>query len=190
MRSASSGVSAIVSPPGSMKKLEANLKFSDTFKNRIALADCCLAKGQTIRAIDLYESSLTGTFAENEYAISQLIIAYYQEKRYSDIISIAKKIYKHPQFPRSKAHIFYAMSLGYTGNNELAEKEFLMMQGRYSNFECRYYYSLFLQLNNRTDEAKQVLQNIKDEIPQLSAVEKRYHREWINLAKESLRKIS
>jgi hypothetical protein len=190
MRSVSSGVGEIIRPSGSIKKLEANLRFSDTFNNRILLADAYLASGDTARAIDIYENSLTGAFAENEHGINQLMIAYYKEKRYADVITMAKKIRNQPQFPRSKAHILYAMALSYTGNNDLAEKELLTMKGRFSNFEGRYYYSLFLQHNNRNDEARAILREMTDEIPQLSSVEKRYNREWIQLARDSLKKIS
>ena len=190
MRSVSAGVSEMINPSGSIRKLEDNLRFTDTFNNRIALADAYLESGQTSKAIELYESSLEGNFEENEYAISRLIVGYYKEQRYPEIVKMTKKIYHQPQFPNSKAHVFYAMSLGYTGNVEEAEKEFQRMKGRYSNFEARYYYSLFLQQRGRIDEARQLLAQINDELPRLSSVEKRYHREWLNLAKESLKKIS
>jgi len=74
-----SGVGTLINPTGRIKKLEANLRFSDTFNNRIALADACLEKGFTDRAIELYESSLAGNFTENEYVLSKLIIAYFQK---------------------------------------------------------------------------------------------------------------
>lgn len=190
MRSVQTGVGEIFNPSGSIKKLEENLRFSDTFNNRVALADAYLEAGQTQRAITLYESSLTGAFTENEYAISQLIVAYYAEKRYEDVLAMAPRIAKQPQFARSKAHILYAMSLGYCGRDEEAEKEFLGLKGRFSNFEARYYYAFFLQKNNRYEEARQVLSEIKDEIPQLSGVERRHHGEWLSRSKDMLKKIS
>lgn len=184
------GVTEIIKPSGSIKKLEENLRFSDTFNNRIALADAYLASGQTNRAIELYETSLTDAFAENGDVIGQLIRAYYHEKKYEDVIRSAKRIYTQPQFTRSKAHILYAMSLNYVGKPDEAEKEFQQMRGRFSNFEARYYYSLFLQQQNRPAEARQLLSDICDEAPQLSTIERRYHREWLALSKDSLRKLS
>ena len=188
VRSISTGVSGMIRPTLSIRKLEENLRFSDTFANRMALADACLAKGETERAIRIYEESLTGAFAENEHGMMQLIRAYYREKRYDEVIRLARKIRHLPQFNRSEANIFYAMSLGSAGHPEEAEKEFLAMKGKYSNFEARYYYSLFLQRNERPEEARQVLTDIKNEIPQLSAVERRHNRAWLPLAKEALKK--
>jgi hypothetical protein len=190
IRSVSSGFGEMISPSGSVKKLEQNLKFSDTFNNRILLADAYLAAGQTSKSIPLYEGSLTGAFEENEYAITQLMTAYYNEKRFTDVINMAPKVYNKPQFRGSKTHILYAMSLAYSGKDDLAEKEFLGLKARFSNFQARYNYAIFLQMNNRNDEARQLLSEIADEIPQLSKIEKRHNREWINLSKEMLKKIA
>lgn len=190
IRTVKSGVGEIFNPSGSIKKLEENLRFSDTFNNQVALADAYFSAGQTKKAISLYEDSLTGAFTENEYVIAQLVSAYYSEKRYEDVLRIAPKIYKLPQFPRSKAHILYSMSLAYSGKDEMAEKEFLEMKGRFSNFEARYYYALFLQKNSRNPEARQVLTEIVEEIPQLSGVEKRYNQQWIGLSKDMLKRLA
>ncbi len=187
IRSVQSGMGEIFSPSGSIKKLEANLKFSDTFNNKIALADAYMAAGQTARAIDLYEDSLEGAFEENELGISRLVIAYYKEKRYEDVIRIVPRIYKLPQFPLSKSNILYAASLSNAGNPEAAEKEFLKLNGRFSNFEARYYYAVFLRKHDRYDESRKLLNQIVEEIPQLSSMERRYNREWLSLAKEKLK---
>jgi len=185
-----SGMGAVFNPSGRIKKLEEQLRFSDTFNNKVALADAYLAAGQMDKAIDLYESSLTGAFTENEHVLMQLINAYYEKQRYADVIAIAKKIYKLPQFPRSRAHMLYAMALEKNGNNELAEKEFKTMKVRFSYFESRYQYGLFLQRNNRAEEARQVFSEMVDEAVHLGSIEKRNSREWISHAKEELRKMA
>lgn len=184
-----SGVGAVFNPGGRIKKLEEQLRFSDTFNNRVTLADAYLATGETEKAIELYENSLTGAFTENEHVLMQLSIAYFETKQYDKVIAITKKIYRLPQFPKSKAHIIYALSLEQTGNSEQAEKEFRSMKVRFSYFESRYEYGLFLERANRSDEAKKVFADIVDESTQLSPREKRNNREWINKAKEELKKV-
>lgn len=183
IRNFQSGFGEMISPSGSIKKLEDNLRFSDTFQNRVSLADAYLMNRQDEKAIELYESSLTGVFSENEYVLAQLIKAYNRQKRYADIIQCAGKIYDRPQFQRSKPHIFYAVALGQTGMIEKAEKEFLKMNMRFSNFEARFCYAQFLESQNRTEEAKNILLDIIDEFPRLSHVEKRENREWFTKAK-------
>ncbi len=184
-----SGVGTVFNPGGRIKRLEENIKFSDAFENKVALADAYLDAGQTKKAIELYEWSLQGNFEENEYVLSQLIIAYSRVNRFEEIIPLAKKIYKRPQFARSKAHIVYAMALEYTGNSEQAEAEFKTMKARFSNFESRYQYGLFLLRAGRREEARQLFMQMVDEVSHLSSQERSYNRAWIAQAKDELRKM-
>ena len=183
------GVGAVFNPSGRIKKLEDNLRFSDTFNNKVALADAYLGVGQTTKAIALYESSLTGNFTENEYVLRQLIIAFSIAKRYADVVPLAQKIYRLPQFPRSKEHILYAIALEHTGKPEQAEVEFKMMKARYSNFESRFQYGQFLIRANRTEEARQLYAEILGEFSHLGSVEKRTSAVWFAKTKEELRKM-
>ncbi|MGC4038061.1 MAG: hypothetical protein QM764_19020 [Chitinophagaceae bacterium] len=185
-----SGVGNFLNPGGRIRKLENNLRFADTFTNRTMLADAYLASGNTDKAIELYESSLEGNFTENEYVLSQLIIAYFQKRRYEEIIPIAQKIYKLPQFARSKAHICYAAALGYTGHTEQAEKEFKSLKSKFSNYEARFQYGCFLLNNNRAAEAKQLFNEMINEAPHLSSMERRQSNAWIAKAREEVKKIT
>lgn len=111
-----SGIGSLFNPGGIQRRLEDNLKFSDTFTNRTQLADYYLKTGQLEKAIALYEDSLTGNFTDNEYVYKQLIVAYSEIGRYEDILPLARKLYRQPDFQRSRVHMLYAIALGYTGN--------------------------------------------------------------------------
>ena len=155
-----SGVSSFINPTGNIRKLEQQLKFSDTFNNRVELADAYFANGDTDKAIELYESSLTGTFTENEHVIYQLILAYAHKQNYSAVLPLAKKIYTRPQFAKSQAHIAYAHALEHIGSKAQAEDEYKTMKARFSYFEARYNYGLFLIRDNRSTEAKQLFNSL------------------------------
>jgi len=181
------GISGILTTNSArIRKLEENLQITDTFNNRILLADAYLAAGHTGSAIELYESSLTGAFEENEYALRQLIIAYYSAGEYARVQPLAQKIYNKPQFARSKAHVYYAISLEKTGNITQAEQEFKKMKGRFSHFEARLQYGLFLKRTGREQEARQVFLDIVNEAPHLSSRERRDSRTWIGQARNEL----
>ena len=184
-----SGAGTLLNPGGNVRKLEKQLAFSDTFHNRIALADAYLAKGRNQDAIRLYETSLTGVFDENEHVIQQLIIAYAKVERYAEILPLAKRICNLPQFMRSPAHMQYAIALEKTGQKELAEKEFQKMHSRYAHFGTRYHYGLFLIRDQRPAEARRVMNEIIEESGHLSAREKRYYREWFLKTKERLKNL-
>ena len=99
-------------------------------------------------------------------------------------------MYKLPQFARSKTHLLYAMALENTNNIEQAEEEFKAMKGRYSYFEQRYQYGLFLVRAERYDDATQIFTDMLNEEQHLGQVEKRSNRVWFTKTKEELRRIS
>lgn len=184
-----SGGVALFNSGVSVKKLEENLRFSDTFANRIALADAYLAKHETHKAIELYEKSLTGAFSENDHVLSQLITAYATEERYDDVIRTAEKLRlaNDKKFNRSAAHLLYADALEYTGQTTAAEKEYQLMKGRYSHFEHRFKYGQFLQRAGRNDEAANIYTDILEEAAHLSAAERKSAQTWVNLAKAEMK---
>lgn len=183
------GVGVVFNSVGRIKRLEDNLRFTDTFNNRIALADAYIAAGQTDKAIALYEQSMTGAFTENELLLTRLITAYYKVERYADIIPLAQKLYKSVTFARSRAHILYTLALENTGRHDLAEKEFATMKARFSNFEARYNYGMFLRRAGRDGEAKTTFTTMLEEAPHLSRRERRSSSHWFAYAKEELGKM-
>lgn len=182
-------IGAVINPGGQIKKLEEKVRFADTFNNRMELADAYLAGGMTDKAIGLYESSLTGAFAENEHGIMQLATAYYAKEHYEDVIKTAKKVYRTHQFARSPVHLLYAKALEFSGQPELAESEFKLMKGRYFNFEQRYEYGMFLERADRVEEAAALFEQMLEEAPHLSGMERRNARVWFSKAKDELKKL-
>jgi hypothetical protein len=183
-------LSNVLNPGGQISKLEERLRFSDTFNNRIALADAYLANAQTEKAVKLYEGSLTGAFTENEHVRGQLALAYFAQKRYEDVVAIASKIIHLPQFNRSRVHVLYALSLAYCGEEAKAEKEFKQMNGQFAHYEARYHYGIFLEKAERKDEAIQQFNQILQEYTHLSAREKAGYKEWFQQSREALKKLT
>lgn len=189
LRNATTGLGSLLNPTGRIRRLEENLRFADTFQNRIALADAYLSAGNTTKAIELYEFSLTGAFEENEHVLYQLIIAYSKEGRYKNILPIARKIYKQPQFTRSEGHVLYAMALEQCAQLEEAEKEFRIMNTRFSSFEGRYQYGLFLIRAGRNEEANHIFSEMISEWSHLSPIERKLNRRWIGLVKDEQKNL-
>lgn len=184
-----SGIGSVLFPSARIKKLENNLRFTDTFNNRVLLADAYLEEGMTDKAIALYEESFKGNFTGNEHLIKQLIIAYSKNGRYGEVVPLAEKIYHTPQFARSKVHILYALALENTANTEKAEKEFQAMKGKFSNYEARYHYGLFLIRLGRKEEAQILYKQLLEEVQHLSGVEKKSNRQWFSSVKDELNKM-
>lgn len=111
------------------------------------------------------------------------------KKRYEEIIPIGKKLSPLPQFLRSRSHILYASALGYIGNDKEAENEFLKMKSKFSNYEARYQFGLFLIRSNRRSEALQLFTDIINESSHLTPRERNMNRKWFQLTKMELQKL-
>jgi hypothetical protein len=190
LKSVSADVSSIINPGGNIRRLEQQLQFTDSFQNRVLLADAYLGRGEVTKAVQLYESSPTGNFTENEHVLKQLMLAYYNQQRFADVVAAGKKIYHQPQFNRSRAHIYYAIAIEKTGNIQLAEEEFKKLGGRFSQYEARYQYGKFLERHHRADEAKQLFNDILNETSHLGSLELRDNRYWLNLVRKELKERS
>lgn len=183
-----STAASFVNPGGRIGELEKRFKFSDTFTNRVALADAYLVAGMNEKAIELYEQAGKGVF-EDEHVVKQLILAYYKLGRFGDVIAVAPKIAKGMNFTRSQASLFYARSLEHVGRLEQAEKHYQAMNHRYENYEARYYYGNLLLKLNRKEDAGIVFYDIVQEGENMSRREKGASATWISKAKEDLKKI-
>ncbi|MCE3225766.1 MAG: hypothetical protein K0S32_317 [Bacteroidetes bacterium] len=188
--SVQSVVGDVINPKGRISDLEKQFKYSNTFTNRVALADAYLAAGQNEKAIELYEPGLTGIFHDNELAVKNLIQAYYNVGRYEDIVRMAPRIEKNINFSRSHANFLYAIALEKTGKKDLAEKQYKALNHRFSNYEARYHYGEFLLNEGRKEDAALVFFEMVDEGEQMSRKERSAGSAWINKAKDKCKVLA
>ncbi len=183
------GVAAIVNPSGRVRKLERALKFSDTMANRTALADAYLASGMYAQAATLYESCLTNLFSNSEQVIKNLIQAYFHLGRYEDVIHVAPKVAGDLTFPKSPANLMYAIALEKCNLPQQAEREYAKLNLRFSNYEARYRYGLFLLSAGRKEEAVKILQGVADEAQHMTRAEKGSSSSWIQKTEQTLKTL-
>lgn len=184
-----STAASIVNPGGRMSDLEKKFKFSDTFTNRVALADAYMENGMNEKAIELYEPALKGVFLDNEHVIKQLIHAYYNTGRFEDVTRIAPKVINTMNFSKSHSNLLYVFALEKTGKLDLVEKQYQAMNHRFSNYEARYNYGCFLLKQNRKEDAGLIFYDVVEESEQLSRKEKGKSAIWINKSKEEWQKL-
>lgn len=182
-------VGSLVNPKGRIHELEKQFKFSDTFTNRVALADAYLENGRNQDAIALYEPTLSSTFSTNEHVIKQLIIAYYNTGRYEDVARIAPKVVNSMYFSKSRNNLLYALALEKINQPGLAEQQYKAMSHRFSNYEARYLYGDFLLRQNRKEDAALVFYDVVEESQHLKRSETGGEGAWINKAKSEWEKL-
>ncbi|MDB5120776.1 MAG: hypothetical protein JWN56_1994 [Sphingobacteriales bacterium] len=190
VNSIQAGVVKLVNPGSKIKHLERKFQFTDTFANRVALADAYLEKGLHEKALALYEPALSGLFESNEHVVQQLIEVYFKLNRFDDVIRIAPKISRNINFPKSKSNLLYALALEKSDGIDLAEKEFKAMNHRFSNYEARYNYGQFLIRTNREAEALKLYTTISEEAEHMNRKEKGESKIWIDKVIGSCKKLS
>ncbi|WP_055442825.1 TRAFs-binding domain-containing protein [Lacinutrix himadriensis] len=147
----------LINPTKKIKDLEKKLEFSETFQNKINLADAYLENKEYQKAISHYELALDSDYKNDFYVIKNLITAYYNLNDFNQVVHYSEKIKEHPEFKKSKAQFVYGLALEKSGRIEEAESQLRAIDNRYSNYEERFILAKFLIAINKTEEAKEIL---------------------------------
>ncbi|MEP0262889.1 hypothetical protein [Dokdonia sp.] len=156
-------LTAVINPTARIKELEAKVAFSDTFQNRLDLADAYVEISDFGNAISHYKEALSGSHSKDYYGNEQLVKAYYKFDEYAEVIATAQIIKDKPDFSSSKAQFLYGLSLSKVGNHDEAEEILKKVNKRYSNYEERFILAQFLKDNNKEEEAKELLEDLLSE---------------------------
>ena len=107
-------ITTIINPTKKIKDLEQKLIFSNTFQNRIFLADAYLENNDYNNAILYYEEALKSNFKEDVYTINKLIICYYKIQDFDKVIAYSSQINLDKDF--NETILYYGLSLEKKGN--------------------------------------------------------------------------
>ena len=99
--------------------------------------------------------------------------ARYFNEDYEDVIKLGDDLNSVHLFKNSESRIVYAWSLALTDNKEKAEEVFKDMDANFSNYVHRSEYAKFLIEQNRAVEAKEILNNLEQEISHMEPGEQR-----------------
>ena len=176
-----------LNPGKKISDLEQKLEFSETFENRVALADAYLAEGHYDRAEMEYKAALTGTFKDDFYVGSKLIETYYGSSQFEKVITEVEGLMSSPKFKRSNVSFLYALALEKQGDLELAEEYLRSFNAPYSKYRERLELAGFYLRNDLKNKAKEILMDIDQESNGMSKTSYRQHRTYIDKAKELLK---
>lgn len=178
-----------INPSKKITDLEKKLKFSETFENRVALADAYLEERLYPEAIAQYESSLKDVFSQDFYVISKLLEANYHSSNKEEVLACAEKILNDAKFRKSKASFMYALTLEKTGNVQTAEEILRTFDAPYSNFAERLELGQFLVRHDKQNDAKELYQEMVSESENMSNPNFRQNRHLIKIIKEELQTL-
>jgi len=177
-------LTTIINPSKKVKDLEQTLKFSETFQNRVNLADEYLKVKDYENAILHYEKSLEGNFKNDLYVVEHLIESYYKSANFEKTIELAERINHQTSFEKSKAQFLYGLALEKLERYDEAEIELRKTDLSFSNYEERLALIKLLVNRNKINEAKEILTDILSESEHVSKQNKRSFQKYFIEAKK------
>lgn len=178
------GVKSIVLSNYQLNKLEKEIKYAPTVRNKVLLADAYVQRNRYPEAIPLYESCLQGLYVDDPHIIKKLVKVLYSAKDYAGAVAYGEKLHAEKSFQNDEARVAFAWSLYYTGKVAEAEANFAAMDNQFSNFPNRVEFCKFLLDNQRSAEAKEKLEVLMDEIDHMDSFEQRLKRPILRQIKQ------
>ncbi|MCL6294285.1 hypothetical protein [Jejuia spongiicola] len=174
-----SEITHIINPTKKIKDLEKQLKFSDSYQNRVNLADAHLENKDFNNAISNYLEALEGNMQNDFYVIKQLIEAYFNIEDCESVVLYAEKIKEHPEFKKSRSQFLYGLALERLGKFDEAETNLRAIDIRYSFYNERLIFAKFLISRKKETEAKEILEEISTESQHMTKPNKRLFKATI-----------
>ena len=169
-------ITHIINPTKKIKDLEKRLGFSESYQNRVNLADAYLENGDYQNAIKHYKAALDGNFQNDFYVIKSMIEAFYKMGDYKSILEYVENIKTHSEFKKSKTQFIYGLALEKEGELDAAEENLKCIDIRFSFYDERLIYAKFLLSRNKKGEAKEILGTIASEAQHMTKPNKRLYR--------------
>lgn len=185
-----SEITHIINPTKKIKDLEKQLQFSETYQNRVNLADAFLEIKDYNNAIPHYLEAIEGNMQNDFYVMKQLIEAYFNIENFDNVILYAEKIKDHSEFKKSRSQFLYGLALEKLDKFEEAETNLRAINIRYSFYNERFVLAKFLISRNKETEAKEILEEIYSESQHMTKPNKRLFRETIQDVEKLLASIN
>jgi hypothetical protein len=184
MQNLTENIKGVVYSNHAVEKLEKAYRFSDTFINKVNLADAYTERQRLDEAIALYELCRKGIYEDNIELLQKLSNAYYLNKNYQKVIEIGNQ-----SKPQGDGKINYAWALFMTGDLTKSENKFRELNKPFSDFRGRMALASFLVETNRSDEARQLLNGVIEEFDNMSNYEQSLKRKSMKEVKDLLKTI-
>ncbi|MBO6606027.1 hypothetical protein [Psychroserpens sp.] len=182
-------LTTIINPTKKIKDLEQTLAFSDTFQNRINLADTFYENRDFQNAVKQYELAMANGYEDDSYILIQLVKSFYFLDDYENVVLHGKKVQNKADFKASKAQFFYGLALDKLGQFEFAEEHLKHIDQRYSNYEERLIFAKLLISKNRNSDALDLLNEIYTESKHMTSANRKKYRSTIREVEQLLKSI-
>ena len=182
-------LTSIINPSKKIQDLEKKIEFSDTYTNRIELADAYVQSNDMPNAIVNFKKTLLDTVQDDLYSRQQLVLCYFQLKDYVGVLEHAEVIKSRSEFKGSKQQFCYGLALKELGKVEEAEAELKQIDRPYSNYAERLELAKIYLDTDRSEEGKDLLNEIYAESQYMTKPNRTLYRATIAEVEKLLKQL-
>jgi hypothetical protein len=183
------GLRTSLDPEGNLRKLEGEMKVMDNVASKQRYADELVRLGRAKDALPIYQTCLTGVFADDP----KLLLGYAHAQFEAGDPAGARQtlddlIAKNPDFRSPLGHLLYARALEEEGNIEKALSEYATLAEYYPGAEAAVRYAKLLTRSGQRPLAQQTLKALLDRAQIAPAHYRKAQRGWLDEAQRELEK--
>ncbi|NRB61063.1 MAG: hypothetical protein HRU50_14120 [Winogradskyella sp.] len=182
-------ITSIINPTKKIKDLERQIQFSDTYSNRIELAEAYIDIKDYTNAISQFQHTLKDKDHNHNFARQQLVLCYFEIENYTNAVQHAEVIKDNSDFKGSKYQFCYGLALKELGRVEEAEMQLKQIDRPFSNYNERLDLARFYIEHDRLSEAKELLNEIAEESQHMTKPNRRIYSNTIAEVKRLLKSL-
>jgi hypothetical protein len=186
-RQLAAGVGRVLNPGGKISKLQAELDFSPTVENRMALAEAWEEAGDNQKAAEHWEKCLEGIHADDIHIMGRLGRALHGCGQNVRARQWYEKIRaRRGGFIEDRDTLCYAEVLESMGENAKAEEMYRSAAAGPIGFEAQYRFASFLRRTGRRKEADRAVSSLATAFDHLPPYARRAERRWVDAARREM----
>lgn len=180
-----------INPERNVRELRNELALAPTSENYRLLADELMRIGQPSEAVELYEKSLSGVFANDPHIMVKLAGAQFENNNPQACRETLESLIKlHPDFRSAEGHLLFARANEECGYLAQAEEEYDVLVQYFSGPEARYRYAKLLIKMGKIEKAQQELEDIVFYARRAPSHYRKLYKYWINQAEKELKALT
>lgn len=190
-RRAVRGAVRAIDPTRDRRRIEQQLRITDTLHNRLQLAGECLNLGDFEYAEELYRGALKGLYATDPAILLGLARAQAGRNDFTGCRSTLETlIQSNPDYRSPDGHLLYARSLDALGETAAALTEYEALALGFPGEEGRVRFAELLIREGQIARAREVLDNVIDRTRHAPRYYRKKEAQWVTRARELLKTIA
>lgn len=186
MQTVTRTVARAINPGAEVRRLEDELRLTDTHDRRVELGRAYREAGRLDDAIQMLDGSLVGMYADEPKALWELTRACYDAGRLEDARSALERL-RAARALSADQQLISARIYEDAGDVPSALREYEAAAAQAAGEEARCRYALLLKRAGRADEAQRLFERIVLHARVSPAYFRKSEKEWIDIARREMK---